>query len=388
MSDTAYTPPQDAALGLYVHWPYCARICPYCDFNVYRARGADAEALTAAMLADLTRWRDRTGARRLSSLHFGGGTPSLMTPDAVAAVIERAEALWGFEPGAEIGLEANPKEAARLAGLWAAGIGRVSLGAQALDDADLKRLGRDHGAREALEAYDAARGLFDRVSIDLIYARENQTPEAWSEELARVLALKPDHLSLYQLTIEPGTAYAKAVQRGALTPPDADAAAEMYETSQAMTREAGLSGYEISNHARTPGDESAHNRLYWAGADWIGIGPGAHSRLGDQASGGRTGFEAEARPERYIAGVEAGAAHRETSLSALEEAQERVLMGLRVIEGLDRARLRALTGHDVDYAAAERFAADRFATLSGDRVALTQAGRLFADRIAGELAPG
>ena len=387
MSETARTPPQDAALGLYVHWPYCARICPYCDFNVYRARGADAEALTRAMLADLDRWRARTGPRRLSSLHFGGGTPSLMAPDAVAAVIARADALWGFEPGAEIGLEANPKEAGRLAGLKHAGISRVSLGVQALDDADLKRLGRDHGAAEALDAFETARALFARVSIDLIYARENQTPDSWARELEAVLALHPDHLSLYQLTIEPGTAFAKAFERGALTPPDPDAAAEMYEIAQAMTRQAGLSGYEISNHARTRGDESAHNRLYWAGADWIGIGPGAHSRLGAHAWGGRTGFEAAARPERYIARVETGAGHAETALSALEEAQERVLMGMRVIEGLDRARLRALTGLDVDTSAAERFAADGLLTVSGERVTLTDAGRLFADRIASELAP-
>ncbi len=388
MSHLGETVRADSALGLYVHWPYCARICPYCDFNVYRARGADAQALTGAMLADLQRWRERTGPRRLSSLHFGGGTPSLMPPDAVEAVIARAETLWGFEPGAEIGLEANPKEAGRLAALKAAGIARVSLGVQALNDADLTRLGRDHGAREALDAYQTARELFDLVSIDLIYGRENQTPDDWRAELAEALALGPDHLSLYQLTIEPGTAYAKAFQRGALTPPDIDAGAEMYETSQSMTKAAGLTGYEISNHARTPRDQSAHNRLYWAGADWIGVGPGAHSRLGDHASGGRTGFEARARPETYIDAVADGAAHDETALTALEEAQERVLMGLRVIEGLDRARMRALTGFDVDAEAAARFAADGYVSLSDDRIALTCAGRLFADRIASDLAPG
>lgn len=374
-------------LGLYVHWPYCARICPYCDFNVYRARGRDDGPLVRAMLDDLGAWRRRTGPRALTSLHFGGGTPSLMPPAAIAAVIETADQLFGFEPHAEIGLEANPNEAGRLDDIARAGVRRVSLGVQALDDASLAALGRDHDAAGALAALETARGLFARVSIDMIYARENQTLKDWQVELGQVLGMGLDHLSLYQLTIEPGTAFARKFARGALVPPPTDAAADMFETTQAMTAAAGLDAYEVSNHARA-GHRSRHNALYWTGADWIGIGPGAHSRLGAHGRGGRLAGAARMRPDDYIAGVAQGEAHALTTLDALEEAQERVLMGLRIAEGLDRLALRAATGMDVDAKAAEGLAADELVTLTADRVALTATGRLYADRIAMELAPG
>ena len=378
----------DEPLGLYVHWPYCARICPYCDFNVYRARGADSGALIAAIVADLERWRALTGRRRLTSLHFGGGTPSLMAARDIAAVIETADRLWGFEPKPEIGLEANPKEVVRFTDIAAAGVERLSLGVQALDDDSLKRLGRDHSAAEGLSAYERARSLFVRVSLDLIYAREGQSAHDWERELAAALARAPDHMSLYQLTIEPGTAFARQFARGELTPPGADATGRMFEIAQALTAMAGLQGYEISNHARGEAHRSRHNRLYWTGGDWIGVGPGAHSRLGAQALAGRAGYEALARPHAYVDAVRAGTAHAREALSALAEAQERVLMGLRIVEGLDRKRLRALTGLDIDEGAAHGHAAAGRIARSAERVALTSTGRLFADRVAFDLAPG
>lgn len=377
-----------APLGLYIHWPYCARICPYCDFNVYKAAGADADALTQALLADLDHWRARTGPRPLASVHFGGGTPSLMTPAQIDAVLTRAEALWGIAPGAEIGLEANPKEAAAFAGLASAGINRLSLGVQALDDASLARLGRDHDAHTALSALETAQSLFARLSIDLIYAREGQSPDGWAAELTRVLAMGLDHLSLYQLTIEPGTAFARQAERGRLTPPGDDDAADMYALTQDLTKAAGLPAYEISNHARTRADQSVHNRLYWEGADWIAIGPGGHGRLGAHASGGRLATAAALKPADYIARAAAGAAHEIETLSARDEAVERVLMGMRLVEeGLDLDALKSLTGFDVDADGLAQALSRDQVRRDGARLTLTPQGRIFADAIAGALAP-
>lgn len=381
MSTPAPTP-----LGLYIHWPYCVRICPYCDFNVYRAKGADSAALADALIADMARWRAVTGPRALTSVHFGGGTPSLMEPDHIARVLETAEALWGLEQGAELGLEANPAERARLGDIVAAGINRLSVGVQALDDAALARLGRDHDARAGLEALDIARSLVARVSADLIYARHGQSLADWETELSTVLALGLDHVSAYQLTIEEGTAFERQVRRGTLVPPREELAAGMFDLTQAMTRGAGLEAYEISNHARGDGHRSRHNRLYWTGGDWIGIGPGAHGRVGAHASGGRIAHAAPLKPASYIADSRQppGALER---LSALEEAQERVLMGLRIAEGLDRTRLRALTGHDIDAGAAAGLQGDGMIDMDPVSVRLTAQGRLYGDRIANMLAP-
>ena len=382
------TAPEDR-LGLYVHWPYCARICPYCDFNVYKAANGTPEALVEAMLADLEAWRDRIGPRRLASLHFGGGTPSLMAPAAVAAIVERADALFGFEAGAEIGLEANPNEAGRFDGLAAAGIERVSLGVQALDDASLTALGRDHDAAAGLAAFEAARALFARVSFDLIYAREGQSPSDWEAELRQALALQPDHLSAYQLTIEPGTAFHKRAERGDLIPPVEDAAADMFEITQDMTEAAGLPAYEVSNHARTPRDQSVHNRLYWEGADWIGVGPGAHSRVGSASTGGRLAAEAARKPADYIAGAGAGAAQATEILSRRDEAVERTLMGLRLVdEGLVPSRIKTLAGVDLDMDSAVSLCAQGVLNEApGGRLHLTRRGRIYADRIAEMIAP-
>lgn len=374
-------------LGLYIHWPYCARICPYCDFNVYKAAGADDDALYKALLEDLALWREHAGPRPLASIHFGGGTPSLMEPRWIAGLIEAAERLFGFESGIEIGLEANPAEAARFACIAAAGVERLSIGMQSLDDAALKRLGRDHDAAMALSAFETARTLFSRVSADLIYARDSQSPADWTRELSAMLERAPDHLSAYQLTIEPGTAFDRQVRRGTLHPPMEDDAAEMFEITQELTSRAGLEAYEISNHARGDAHRSRHNRLYWTGADWIGIGPGAHGRIGASVTGGRLGTAAPLRPDAYIAAVKAGATLAGETLTAEEEAQERVLMGLRIAEGLDRAALKAATGLDIDEKAAERHYKAGLVHLSDERVALTPEGRLFADRIAMELAP-
>ena len=377
-----------ARLGLYIHWPYCARICPYCDFNVYKAARAQPEALLEAMLTDLAHWRDRLGARPIHSVHFGGGTPSLMAPNAIAALLEKADALFGFAPGAEIGLEANPMEHARFAGIASAGVERMSLGVQALDDDSLKRLGRDHDARTGLEALEKAQALFDRVSLDLIYAREGQTPQAWRSELQTALGFGTGHMSLYQLTIEPGTAFARKLKRGALTPPPDDAAADMYALTQDVCAGAGLPSYEISNHARTPMDQSVHNRLYWEGEDWIGIGPGAHSRVGAHARGGRTGAAAQRRPEHYIETVEAGDGHDRERLDAEAEFIERLLMGIRLTEaGLDMARLKALTGLTPDRNGLERMLSRDLLSQSGDVLVLTEKGRAFADHVAETLIP-
>jgi oxygen-independent coproporphyrinogen-3 oxidase len=375
-------------LGLYIHWPYCVRICPYCDFNVYKAANADGDALFTAMLDDLARWRALTGPRALSSVHFGGGTPSLMTPAQVARLLEAADHLFGLAPGAEIGLEANPREAAAFGGLASAGIKRLSLGVQAFNDADLTRLGRDHGADDARRAITGAQDAFSRVSIDMIYAREGQTVDAWRGELAEAIALGLDHLSLYQLTIEPGTAFERQARRGTLKAPGEDLAADLFTLTQEMTEAGGLAAYEVSNHARSRAAQSVHNRLYWEGADWIGIGPGAHSRLGRADHGGRVGYAAALKPAAYIAAATASSDHAEERLSARDEAVERILMGIRLIEdGLDARRIAAITGFGPDAAAVERLSVQGLIEAGPKRLRLTGKGRIYADAVAEALIP-
>lgn len=378
---------QTDRLGLYIHWPYCARICPYCDFNVYKAANGDPDGLLAAMLKDLEHWRDRVGPRPLVSVHFGGGTPSLMTPKAVEAVLETADSLFGLADGAEIGLEANPAERERLPDLASAGINRLSLGVQALDDDSLKALGRDHDAAAALDAIGLAQEHFDRVSFDLIYAREVQSPDAWAAELIRALDFGSGHLSLYQLTIEPGTAFEKKRDRGDLVPPEDDVAAEMFEITQDLTAKAGLPAYEVSNHARSREDQSVHNRLYWEGADWIGIGPGAHSRIGRAAAGGRQAATAVARPVDYIEHAAREGAHTFEPLSAAEEAVERVMMGVRLVEdGLDPAAAGEADQISKLLTQLQPLSDQGLVTRENRRIRLTHKGRLFADYVAQQLA--
>jgi oxygen-independent coproporphyrinogen-3 oxidase len=269
------------ALGVYIHWPYCARICPYCDFNVRRDRGDGTEKvdLASAIIADLRAHAQITGSRSLASIYFGGGTPSLMDPDDVERMIAVATDLWSAAPGTlEVTLEANPTdvEASRFRAFAAAGVNRLSLGIQSLDDASLKFLGRNHDGGQARRAFEIASGVFDRVSVDLIYALPGQSLAGWTAELREIAALGPEHISAYQLTIEPGTAFFRAAGRGHLEPPGPEVAADLFEGTQKILGQAGFDAYEISNHARSPAARSRHNLIYWRGEDYVGVGPGAH----------------------------------------------------------------------------------------------------------------
>lgn len=365
-------------LALYVHWPYCARICPYCDFNVVRDRGRVEEqaALVEAILADMGAQAALTGPRRLASIFFGGGTPSLMAPEAVAAVIDRARTLFPPRGAIEITLEANPTDAdaARFASLAGAGVNRLSMGVQALDDAALAFLGRNHSAEEARRAVAVAARAFPRLSIDLIYARPDQTVAGWRAELAGAIDMGFEHVSPYQLTIEPTTAFGRAVARGAWTPPDEDHAAALYETTQTVLEAAGFDAYEVSNHARGIAARSAHNLHVWRGGDYLGLGPGAHGRLTLQ--GARTATVAHRRIAAYVAGVATGMpwSERETQ-SARDAAEEKILLGLRTVEGVDRATFAAL---DLD---PEDLISDGFLIMDGDRIAATPKGRPVLDGV-------
>ena len=381
MTDPVPEPGTDVAL--YVHWPYCARICPYCDFNVVRDRGRPDEqaALVEAILADIEAQAALAGPRRLASIFFGGGTPSLMAPDAVAAVIERAEHLFPPRGPIEVTLEANPTdaEAGRFAALADAGVNRLSMGVQALDDEALAFLGRNHSADEARRAVAMAARAFDRLSIDLIYARPGQTVEIWAAELAEALDLGFEHVSPYQLTIEPTTAFGRAVARGAWTPPDEDTAAALYETTQAVLEGAGFEAYEVSNHARGVAARSAHNLHVWRGGDYLGVGPGAHGRLTLQ--GVRTATVAHRGIGAYVAGVQADApsAERE-ALDARAAAEERILLGLRTVEGAAPDDLATL-GRTADGDPLAGLIEDGFLEIKAGRVIATAAGRPVLDGV-------
>jgi oxygen-independent coproporphyrinogen-3 oxidase len=371
-------PDPGSDLALYVHWPYCAHICPYCDFNVVRDRGRVEEqaALAAAILADMEAQRRLTGPRRLASIFFGGGTPSLMAPEAVAAVIDRARTLFPPRGPIEITLEANPTdaEAARFAALSDAGINRLSMGVQALDDAALAFLGRNHSADEARRAVAVAARAFPRLSIDLIYARPDQTVDSWTAELTGAIDMGFEHVSPYQLTIEPTTAFGRAVARGAWTPPVEDLSAALYETTQTVLEAAGFDAYEVSNHARGEAARSAHNLHVWRGGDYLGLGPGAHGRL--TLEGSRTATVAHRGIGDYVTGVAAGApwSERETQ-SARDAAEEKVLLGLRTVEGVDRATFAAL---DLD---PDDLVTGGFLAVDGDRIAATPKGRPVLDGV-------
>jgi putative oxygen-independent coproporphyrinogen III oxidase len=338
-------------LALYIHWPFCKSKCPYCDFNSHVRERIDETRWRDALLAELDQTASETAGRRLGSIFFGGGTPSLMAPDTVAALIERAARHWTLGSDTEVTLEANPTsvEAARFRTLAEAGVNRLSLGIQALDDHALRFLGRGHDRAEALAALALARRHFPRFSFDLIYARPEQTPTSWRDELARALALAGDHLSLYQLTIEPGTAFATAFARGAFALPDEDCAGALYEETQAALDAAGLPAYEISNHAR-PGSESRHNLAYWRYQDYAGVGPGAHGRL--TLAGERWATRRHRAPETWLDAVERhghGIAER-VMLAPEEQRRECLMMGLRLAEGVERARFRAATGAELETA--------------------------------------
>jgi len=371
-----------AGFGVYVHWPYCARICPYCDFNVHRdRRPGEAAELARAIVEDLACRAAVTGPRRLTSLFFGGGTPSLMAPEAVAAVIAACRRLWEAAPDLEVSLEANPTdaEAGRFAALAAAGVNRLSLGLQSLDDEALALLGRNHDAAAGRRAAAAAVAVFPRVSIDLIYARPGQSPAAWAAELDAALDLGAGHISPYQLTIEPGTAFERAVRRGRLSPPADPQAADLWDVTQARLGRAGFEAYEVSNHARTPADRSRHNLTYWRGGDWLGVGPGAHGRL--TLDGTRRGQVCAARPADYIAAVARGAGEGETeALDRRETAIERALSGLRLAEGVPFSELSPL-GLSPDHPEVCDLAARGLVAADPDRLRVTADGRRLLDAV-------
>jgi putative oxygen-independent coproporphyrinogen III oxidase len=367
-------------VALYVHWPYCARICPYCDFNVVRDRGRAGEqaALADAIVADMEAQAALLGERRLASIFFGGGTPSLMPPDQVARVIARARALFPDGGEIEITLEANPTDAegARFVALAGAGVNRLSLGVQSLDDEALRFLGRNHSAAEAMRALELARAAFARLSIDLIYARPGQTVAHWTDELNRAVDLGFEHISPYQLTIEPTTAFGRAYARGTLVPPDEDLAADLYETTQAVLEARGFDAYEVSNHARGEAARSAHNLHVWRGGDYVGVGPGAHGRL--TLDGARTATVAHRGIADYLAGVGAGRPWSEDQrLSPLEAEEERLLLGLRTTEGVsvDLINRMGLGDRIQDLEQAGRL------TLSDGRVAASPEGRPVLDAL-------
>jgi putative oxygen-independent coproporphyrinogen III oxidase len=378
-----------APLGVYVHWPYCARICPYCDFNVVRdrRRAEEQAALGDAILADLEAQAALTGPRRLVSVFLGGGTPSLMDPALAGRIVETAARLWPADGLVEVTLEANPTdaEASRFAAFAEAGVNRLSLGLQAVDDASLRFLGRNHSAAEGLRAAQVGASIFPRLSLDLIYALPGQTPEAWAAELTQAVGLGPEHLSPYQLTIEAGTAFDRAVRRGAFRPADPDLGAVLYETTQDVLSGLGFEAYEVSNHARGEAACSRHNLVYWRGEDYVGAGPGAHGRL--TLDGGRTATVAEPRIADYIAAVRAagvGWRERET-LSPVEAAEERLLMGLRTVEGVALSELAPL-GLDASHRDVAEMAARGFLAVRSDRLVATAAGRLVLDRLTSDLA--
>lgn len=370
-------------VGLYVHWPYCSRICPYCDFNVVRDRGRVEEQaeLVTAILDDLQAQRALTGPRRLASIFFGGGTPSLMPPEAVARIIDQARDLFPPRGAIEISLEANPTdaEAARFAALAGAGVNRLSMGVQALDDDSLRFLGREHSAAEARRAVDLAGRAFSRLSIDLIYARPDQRPDDWAAELGAALDMGFEHVSPYQLTIEPTTAFGRAFVRGRLTPPDEDRAAALYETTQTVLEAAGFDAYEVSNHARGEAARSRHNLHVWRGGDYLGLGPGAHGRL--TLEGRRTATVAHRRIADYVAGVRAGTPWTECErLDAAGAAEERLLLGLRTVEGAP-VRLLASLGLSAEAGAAADLIADGFLTVTAGRLIATPRGRPVLDGV-------
>ncbi|MEO0671486.1 MAG: radical SAM family heme chaperone HemW [Pseudomonadota bacterium] len=380
--------PDAAGFGVYVHWPFCAAKCPYCDFNSHvRSTGIDEAAFVDAFERDIAHQARRTGRRTVTSIFFGGGTPSLMPVATVEAILAAIDRAWGIADGAEITLEANPTsvEAERFRGYRLAGINRVSLGVQSLRDDDLRALGRMHTAAEAISAVEVARQTFDRISFDLITARPKQTVPEWRAELGQALALAADHLSLYQLTIEPGTPFEKLHAANKLIVPDPDLADDLYALTNEMTAAAGLPLYEISNHAR-PGSESQHNLLYWRYGEYVGIGPGAHGR--PIVDGARQATSTERHPETWRDRVaETGAAFVETTPLTREDiADELLLMGLRLVEGVDLVRLQALGGVTLDPATVNTLAADGFLNPPTNRtLSATAKGRFVLNRLVLEL---
>ncbi len=393
MSPEATIPPtpqsRPPAFGVYVHWPFCLSKCPYCDFNSHvRHGGVDEERYLKAFACEIEHTAMRTGARTVSSIFLGGGTPSLMQPRTVGGILDTIARHWSVAGDVEVTLEANPTsvEATRFRGYRSAGVNRVSLGVQALDDVSLKSLGRLHSAREALDAVAIARNSFERYSFDLIYARPDQTPQMWADELKLAISHAAEHLSLYQLTIEPDTPFFGLHAAGKLKTPDEAVARALFDVTQEVCAAHGLPAYEISNHARL-GAESRHNLVYWRGDEYAGIGPGAHGRL--DLGPDRHAIATERRPETWLMRVEAfgNGVTTDDILNREERADEYLLMGLRLVEGIDPARYAALAGRNID--------PDRIATLleegaitvdANGRLRVTQAGFPVLDAVVADLA--
>lgn len=379
----------DPGFGIYVHWPFCAAKCPYCDFNSHvRHQPVDQPRFVQAFLKEMATMRRMTGSRSVTSIFMGGGTPSLMAPETVDAILNGIARHWHVPDGIEITMEANPSsvEAERFRGYRAAGVNRVSLGVQALNDRDLKFLGRLHDVADALKAIRLARDIFPRMSFDLIYARPNQTVEEWDCELKEAVSYAVDHLSLYQLTIEEGTPFYGLHKAGKLVVPDGEHSAVLYEATQEITEREGMPAYEVSNHAR-PGSESRHNLTYWRYGDYVGIGPGAHGRL--TTGGAKIATATERRPEGWLELVEAeGHGMIEQELLEREaQSDELLLMGLRLKEGIDLVRWQTLSGRDLD-PDREQFLIDHgfIERLGNSRLRCTPAGMLILDAVVADLA--
>lgn len=388
MAEVTRTPDWLAGgFGLYVHWPFCAAKCPYCDFNSHVTAQIDQAAWLEAYRIEIERISAETPGRVLRSIFFGGGTPSLMEPEVVDGVISAARAAWGFTNDVEITLEANPSsvERGRFAGYADAGVNRLSMGVQALNDHDLRRLGRLHSVAEARAAFEVARGCFPRVSFDLIYARQDQSRGAWAAELREALAMAVDHLSLYQLSIEEGTAFgARAAAGGLRGLPSDDLSADMYLETQDILGVAGMPAYEVSNHARDDA-ESRHNLIYWRQGDWAGVGPGAHGRL--TVDGVRWATEAHRAPGAWLAAVRSGSGELPRSALPMEEqATEYLLMSMRLAEGMDILRYERLAGRRLDPARVATLADMGMVESDGRRLRTTGAGRPLLNAILRELA--
>ena len=378
----------EPGFGVYIHWPFCAAKCPYCDFNSHvRHQPPDQPRFAAALSREIATMATRAPGRTVDSIFLGGGTPSLMEPATVGAVLDAVAKHWPVSAEVEVTLEANPSsvEADRFRGYRAAGVNRVSLGVQALNDRDLKFLGRLHDVASARAAIEIARATFPRLSFDLIYARPGQTPDAWAEELKAALALAADHLSLYQLTIEEGTPFFALRKAGKLTVPDEDAAAELYAVTQEVCDSAGMPAYEISNHA-VPGAECRHNLVYWRYGEYAGVGPGAHGRL--KQSDGRHATSAEKMPEAWLEKVESWGDGLvvDDLLTQEEEGDELLLMGLRLAEGIDLERYQRLSGRDLDPRRLADLLTHGMVEQTGDRVRATRAGFFVLDAVVADLA--
>lgn len=373
---------QHGGFGLYLHWPFCQSKCPYCDFNSHVASHVDEARWLYAFQSEISRYGQLTSGRHLRSIYFGGGTPSLMSPDLVSGILQAVRATWALSNDCEVTLEANPGsiEVGRFQGYRDVGVNRISMGFQAMNDVDLRRLGRMHSATEARQAFDIARHVFDRVSFDLIYARQDQSLEGWRSELRQALSMGVDHLSLYQLTVEDGTVFGERFAKGQLRGlPNEDLSVAMFETTQALCEAAGLPAYEVSNHAR-PGSESRHNLVYWRGGDYVGIGPGAHGRitLGSQ----RNATVSERLPGEWLQRVETTGNPEESreSLTGQEAAAEYLMMGLRVSDGISRDRFRKMGG-DERREVLQDLCAQGLLFISEETVRTTATGRLLLNEV-------